>query len=245
MNLSDKITNTNRGKQKIVYDGYSYYYRGVKTDIHTWRCRAVRCTGKIYTNNDNILLNSTTHNHSKNESVELVLVFNAMKKRSLVTSETSRDIVLNALQEVNCDISVTHTVKYFRDQITKFRKEHMFSLKENCDIPEQFFRTLGSKIDFLLHDSGINENERIVIFATEQNLIHLQYNTIWVCDSTFSVVPQNYEQFFTIQGLVRGKYVPLLFCSMKKKNIRSYDAIFRIMLEKKTPAFTIASCTRL
>ena len=228
MNLSEYKISSKRGKPKLNYNGYPYNQKTVFVNRIFWRCNKDGCTGKIYTDRSNNFISSSEHNHSKLEKDECELILLAMKDRSLLTSETARLISLSALENVDNSVVVSHSPKYYKDQITKFRKRNLFTLQEGEDIPEEIKYTV-SGARFLLYDSGVRDLERIVIFSTETNLIHLNYNKTWVCDGTFSVVPSNFEQLYTIQIQIRNKFVPILFCLMKRKNSRSYEKLFELL----------------
>jgi predicted Ser/Thr protein kinase len=75
----------------------------------------------------------------------------------------------------------------------------------------------------------MDDEERLIIFCTEENLIHLKYNKIWICDGTFSVVPRNFTQLFRIQFSFKNKFMPLVFVLMKKKDTYSYSKVFSIL----------------
>ena len=85
-----------------------------------------------------------------------------------------------------------------------------------------------------LHDSGVLEEERILIFGTLENIQHLKYSKIWVCDGTFAAVPKPFSQLFTIQRFIRGKFFPLIFCMMKKRNVLFYEKLFTFLLMQNT-----------
>lgn len=53
---------------------------------------------------------------------------------------------------------------------------------------------------FLLHDNENNEN-RLLIFATEENLRVLSKCNEWYCDGTFGIVPNMFTQLYTIHGM--------------------------------------------
>lgn len=47
--------------------------------------------------------------------------------------------------------------------------------------------------------------ERIIIFTTEENLMHLAHNGEWIRDGTFAVAPKNFEQLFKMQSRNNSK----------------------------------------
>lgn len=55
--------------------------------------------------------------------------------------------------------------------------------------------------DFLLFDNA-NENDRMLIFGTKENLRILKECTDLFCDGTFDVVPNLFSQLYTIHGML-------------------------------------------
>lgn len=72
---------------------------------------------------------------------------------------------------------------------------------ENLIIPDDDrYRTTAGGSQFLLYDSGPGNN-RIIIFATEQNLRMLAQSRHWFADGTFKTAPPLFEQLYTIHGI--------------------------------------------
>ena len=55
-------------------------------------------------------------------------------------------------------------------------------------IPEEY-RFLENSNQFLLHDSGEDCSDRILVFGTEAGLDDLEKNKDWACDGTFICIP--------------------------------------------------------
>ncbi|KAG0436222.1 hypothetical protein DMUE_4329 [Dictyocoela muelleri] len=101
--------------------------------------------------------------------------------------------------------------------IGRHRRKNNFSFIKMYDIFLEITKTLNKNEDFLLYDSGMKDINRIIIFGTKSNILHLSHNNIWLEDGTFKSCPANFEQLFTIQCKIRQRYLPLLFCFMKKR----------------------------
>ncbi|XP_003369248.1 conserved hypothetical protein [Trichinella spiralis] len=54
----------------------------------------------------------------------------------------------------------------------------------------------------------------------------------WCMDGTFKVVPQWYQQLFTIHAFVAGKLVPAIYCLCTGKDIGTYGFIFQALINK-------------
>jgi hypothetical protein len=86
--------------------------------------------------------------------------------------------------------------------------------------------------NFLLYDSGKNIANRLVIFGTRSDLIHLKNNKTWYLDGTISIITSKYKQLYTIQIKMRNVFIPILFCLMTKKDFVSYNYLFSLLKTK-------------
>ncbi|KRZ05321.1 PiggyBac transposable element-derived protein 3 [Trichinella zimbabwensis] len=95
-------------------------------------------------------------------------------------------------------------------------------------IPDQF-KTTKSGEDFLLCQSI---SRHILVFATGSNIRLLAARRTWGMDGTFKIVPQWYQQLFTIHAFVAGKLVPAVYCLCTGKDIGTYGYIFQALIDK-------------
>ncbi|XP_003376590.1 hypothetical protein Tsp_00796 [Trichinella spiralis] len=79
--------------------------------------------------------------------------------------------------------------------------------RHDLEIPGAF-RTTKDGEDLLLWQSA---SRHIVVFATGNNIRLLGQTKTWGTDGTFKVVPQWYQQLFTIHVFVAGKLVPTVY----------------------------------
>ncbi|KRY09245.1 hypothetical protein T12_12274 [Trichinella patagoniensis] len=91
------------------------------------------------------------------------------------------------------------------------------------------FRTTKAGDDFLLWQSA---SRHILVFATGYNIRLLAAMQTWVMDGTFKIVPQWYQQLFTIHAIVAGKLVPAVYCLCTGKDIATYGFIFQALIDK-------------
>ncbi|KAF7670554.1 hypothetical protein CDIK_4570, partial [Cucumispora dikerogammari] len=82
------------------------------------------------------------------------------------------------------------------------------------DISQEICVTKNDE-QFLYFDSGKDNENRVIVFITKQNMDHLEINKIWVCDGTFKTAPKKFEQLLTIQCLIRSKYF-FYYCFIEK-----------------------------
>lgn len=75
-------------------------------------------------------------------------------------------------------------------------------------------------------------DDRILIFASPEQLQILQMATDFLVDGTFKVVPEIFYQLFIIHALYRHHTVPVIYALLRRKNADTYkrliDEIIRI-----------------
>ncbi|KAE8740306.1 hypothetical protein FOCC_FOCC014180 [Frankliniella occidentalis] len=100
-------------------------------------------------------------------------------------------------------------------------------LEELEEIPRKFRTTLKGDRWLLHYDP--EEDQRVIIFTTNQHLKLLARATYWVMDGTFKVAPHVVCQVYAIHGAVNGKWVPLFIVLMERKSRRTYEDVFEIL----------------
>ncbi|QQP50943.1 Putative LOC100898192, partial [Caligus rogercresseyi] len=84
------------------------------------------------------------------------------------------------------------------------------------------YRTLDSGENFLLYDSGVMDDQRILIFGTQGGLNDLTNIKDWSCDGTFKCAPSLYYQLFTLHVVVRHSSIPRIFALLPNKTTNTY-----------------------
>jgi len=76
--------------------------------------------------------------------------------------------------------------------------------------------------NFVLYDSGVGDNNRILIFGTMQNLSILSTCRTWLADGTFDTAPSLFSQIYTIHGIKHGHTFPLVYALLPDKTQATY-----------------------
>ncbi|XP_018494218.1 uncharacterized protein LOC100906734, partial [Galendromus occidentalis] len=84
---------------------------------------------------------------------------------------------------------------------------------------------------FLLYDSGEGDCERMIIFATPDNLELLKTCGEWFLDGTFKVCPLIFHQMYSVLVKISGshKTVPVVDSLMPGKTSRTYRRFLTIL----------------
>lgn len=80
---------------------------------------------------------------------------------------------------------------------------------------------------FLLDDSGEDDNERVIIFSTEKNIELM--NSSPNCDGTFAVSPIIFYQQYTINVVLNGKNLPVVYALLCNKKEDTYNKLFSML----------------
>ena len=82
---------------------------------------------------------------------------------------------------------------------------------------------------FLFHDSGVDDEQRVIVFATLPALDLLEQADDWFCDGTFSTAPNVFYQVYTIHGTVEGYHIPLVYALLPDKKEETYQKLFNLL----------------
>jgi len=105
------------------------------------------------------------------------------------------------------------------------------TLADLRELPQEFqFTSRGDLPMFDSYEDGdgddVEDEQRIIIFATRENLMELGRSTTWFCDGTSQVCPFLFTQLFTIHGRHHNVAFPLLYALLPNKEERSYTKVF-------------------
>jgi hypothetical protein len=105
----------------------------------------------------------------------------------------------------------------------------------NINITDDLQRTLadseGHSVNFLLADTGEEDETRVMIFGTQDNLNWMRKHREFYIDGTFNIAPKVYKQVFTFQLVVNGFNLPMLYCFLPDKTSDTYRKCFNLVSE--------------
>ncbi|CAF1466004.1 unnamed protein product, partial [Rotaria sordida] len=99
-------------------------------------------------------------------------------------------------------------------------------------IPLNFQITITNQ-KFILYDNN-DDNRRLLIFASKEQLDFLNQCESWHCDGTFAVAPKMFEQMYSVHGSIRGKSLPLVYSLLPNKDQETYEELFKIVKQHVT-----------
>ena len=174
---------TTRGGRKLV-DGNNHTYRTDRrvNGVWYWKCVVQNCGARAKTKHgqddegkdvvsDFTMTNVHTHAANPNK-VSSLKAKQKLKTLAEVTQEQTRTVVANAVQGLSLPESAALPDSSSLSRcVRKWRNKNLIvppnpSSVNGFEIPERYATTMqGDK--FLLHDSGIQDSKRILIFGTE------------------------------------------------------------------------------
>ena len=235
-----EIIQSQKGKPQLLYLGFSYRKdRDCLDGRTTWRCTVVSCRGRVKTSSgENEAQHISEHNHAPDPAkVESLKVIASIRDRAATGMEKPRQIIQQSTSgmtlEAASQLPSYATERKIIQRIRKRKQQpypnplHAFEI----DIPEVLRKSTRDR-DFLLWDSGKNDEKRMILFGTEQNLMLLGRHAHWFVDGTFAVAPLLFYQVFTIHSLINNKAVPLVYALMCDKTEATYQRVFDRIKER-------------
>ena len=171
-----------------------------------------------------------------------------MKVRASTTQETTQQIITNGVSNLHpATASQLPAIRHIRRWIRRRRAAVRImpplpTSRATVVIPAQFLSTINGD-QFLLYDSGVGNNDRIILFGTRGGLDLMRDNPNWFMDGTFKTVPSIFFQLYTIHVVKSGYVLPCIFGLLPNKTGQTYQAFFNqlITLEPLLAPQTIMS----
>ena len=202
-----EITSTEKRKNKIARNDYLYVFKKMlANDLRCFECELRRkgnqCKAMIKLDIDvEIIGDVNLHTHAPTQTqVEVAKV-----KAQTTTTNTPQQILGAELRNISQDAAANiPSTSALRKNIRKAREDsdvphNPVTRKGIPVLPEQYKNTVAGE-PFLIYDSGVGDQERKFIFASEIGLQLLRESEHWYVDGTFKVCPEIFYQLYTIHG---------------------------------------------
>ena len=219
-----------RGSIKLVFEGHVFHKNKTLMNGNTyWECSERRsgngCKMKVTLDPGEDLLNqSGEHTHVPNpERVEAQKVRSRMKGEARGSDAKTNTMV--AANMAGCNDGVLGnlpSLETMRRDVRRQRQVHQ-NLPPIPNPDDNLFQivypfdetTTGEP---LLHYDN-HRQDRILIFGTRESLNFLETSSHWFMDGTFSTVPQQFCQLYTIHG----RNVVGAYCLLPNKRTDTYN----------------------
>ncbi|XP_068246463.1 uncharacterized protein [Palaemon carinicauda] len=153
------------------------------------------------------------------------------RKKRLKTAASSRSILSRKFTEITENTCsqlprtqvISKNIQRCRQKQSGFPANPV--ARHGFEIPYKYGK-LDNGEQFLRYDSGIEDHQRILIFASERALEDIATYCHWACDGTFKIVPEQWYQLFCIHVQVNGSSFPRVFALLPNKTKQTYQSFF-------------------
>ena len=204
-----------------------------------WRCDVRGCKARMHVVDDTIVKCTGEHCHAKEYGKEEVaLVKEKLRKRGRETNDNPHvalgELTSSLSETAKSSLPTQHALKMmYKRQRTA--PPNPISLEE-LQLNAEEIKTHSNR-NFLFCDTGPGPN-RIVLFATKENIEYLSMSSIWLADGTLKTVPTLFFQLYTVHCLVggpnpfeNGHLLPCLYALLPNKMQSTYIRKWEIIRE--------------
>src|SRR5277367_1610295 len=199
-----------RGGRKLLFEGYIYQQKRSDAAKTTWRCEKFQkptfCRAIAVSQGQNVVV-SKEHNHTPSpHATEKAKVKQAIKVAATASRDAPRAIVNNCLVGVSDGTIATMSKVQTMENRVRYerRKNRQAAIPHRLQdivVPNNLQTRTANPEDFLLADTGSNDENRIIIFSCKRDRIRLANCQTWLADSTFKAAPEMFAQVWVIHGL--------------------------------------------
>ncbi|KAE9543784.1 hypothetical protein AGLY_002014 [Aphis glycines] len=195
-----------------------------------WRCVQKTCNITIITNNEKTVLirgNIKDHQHDEDndeQKKELQKIRTAVKRKVIENVyEKPIKIIRKELSSIEDSQVCSSNINALRKSMYRERRKTLPTVPSSITDAIQKVKIASienkSKENFV----HVFEEDETIIVTCKTNLLFLNDNTeTLLADGTFTYCPKHFFQQYTIHGLTRGHYVPLVFCFLPSKTLKCY-----------------------
>lgn len=252
--MRPKIIESQKGRPKLTYEGFSYRKSNVNITSVNWRCEKKLCKGSAstpsnYNASDVVVKNLQPHNHAPDpDATEVQVARHRLNQASMQSQLPPRRLISETMIGMS-DAAIVRLGKraMLRRQVQRKRMklqteggqpQPLPTSREFIIPPEHLVVNEGdAEVNFLIHDSlqepGDEEEEdeegsqqRIIVLGTNTMVQVLRNATHWMADATFKICPSLFFQILIIHAVYHGHVFPCIYAIMPNKEEDSYDRVF-------------------
>ena len=231
VNFNTVISLNNKGNRKINIDGYDLSIERTTPSTIYWRC-AARCGSRCVTtlNCETFIKTPNSHlNHNPKTTAQLESE-KRLKEILNTASFAKPSQIATKFHGETSSAGCSYTDSQIKRKVS-YEKRKKYEI-QNIPISElkKFTKTIDG-YDFILNDDQKN-NHSIVIFGTDEDVQRLTTSAEWMCDGTFELTPNEYQQLFVILAKINNIWCPLIYVLMKKRTENDHYHAIDVILDK-------------
>ena len=184
------------------------------------------------------MISSTPHSHEGSvAATEAAKVRQRMKENVTVNRGRPGQILADTLQ--TCPVEVRAAVGNMDSVKRTIRRQKKGSMPKDPTslrelvIPEEWTTTgEPDNYTFLIHDSGPESANRILVFGSEKGLRHLCRSNTWFMDGTHCTAPGIFNQIYVIRAPLGESAVTCVYALLPGKSQEVYETMFSAIQDK-------------
>ena len=223
--------------KKLCLDGYIYTKHSESGSSIHWRCTkrsSMHCPCHLKTNIDftNPVVDVTKHTHAGDVNGVKVLKARLLMKQhanqgkpSQVFAHGVRGLDAHARGSMRSEESCKRTIRNARARLLPADPVNVNALV----IQNEWTQTTSGN-RFLLYDNNDLDNNRIIIFATDEQMQILGQSGKWFMDGCFKIAPRGlFMQVYIICVEFGNRSTPLVYALLQRKLQATYEEVLRAL----------------
>ncbi len=203
-----------------MYSGYIFEKDYMKKEKTYWKCIRYnndKCRGRAHTINNEVSFHKDDHNHTPNaEEIGVKKCISQIKEMSNQSELTPQQIIAQMPCSSRAVSAALPTINAMKKTVQRIRHRKNApqanpTVLSELIIFEPYNMTLNNE-QFLLYDSGVDDNNRILLFSTKNNLkILASEQSHWFIDGTFKSSPHLFTQILSIHAIKHKAFKVQIF----------------------------------
>ncbi len=225
---------SSRSEELLCLIGFILSINYQRATKRYWKCRKGNCKFTAVTEQNQLLSSKGEHDHSPEQAK--IEIKKAMERAKTICMNEPLKPLKRAYREVFDEIDLNNeqnldelpSLKKFKP-LYRARRKRLPKLPHTMAevlLPEEWTTTEDGRNFLLAND---DEEERILIFGTSQNVRHLCAASTTFMDGTFKISPKIFYQVYALHAVVHGIMVPLCICLLPSKTGITYTRTFNLI----------------
>lgn len=234
------IITSHKNKQLLIHANHCYHYHSKSKNQRKiyWRCaKRDICNARCITNanwEEGIRVEKAgrhEHEATRGEIIARQTVARIKRRAEEHPNEPPTSIIREEVrnihnEEVQVLLPERQTLLRMVNRNQNKNRPLIPRTLAECVILPPFNETLQGQ-SFLQYDSGVGDENRLLIFTTREALTRLGVSEIFLADGTFKTVPTIFFQLYTIHGLINNLPFPLVYCLLVNKDENTYRKMYQ------------------
>lgn len=217
---------TKRGNDKLCVAGYYYTKNNSIENTTYWRCEVRSCPGRLVLKENKEITKSSKHSHAGSiERLHVLQTVSDIQEKAIKTSDSPALIISDVFSSIGdptkCILpehsNLSRNIRKARNRLVP----KLPSTLNEVDIQSRFRSTIGGE-NWLIYDSGSDDDNRILMFSAPYALQRLASSDHWFSDGTFDSCPSIFYQLYTIHAGIHMEIHPLVYCLLPNKTEEIY-----------------------